>query len=206
MAKRKYIDWDSIEQLYRAGSLSLNEICAQYEADHVNSQVWKTTVTHVAIIKKAKQKSWTRNFAEKVQKRIKEKLVTSLVTSSVTGNKISDDEYIETAADVGTNVQLRHRVEIRALCELEETFLIELGAKPQRGQFASFQGDISSIDVDLTVSEKAKTLKDLAAVRAQRIALERQAYNIKDDAEPDDGKKRDMVWTVNAIRPGGGNP
>ncbi|MCP3940547.1 MAG: hypothetical protein GY710_03580, partial [Desulfobacteraceae bacterium] len=98
------------------------------------------------------------------------------------------------------NIVLRHRAEIKALLELEEAFLIELGGKPQKGQFASFKGKISSVDVDLTVSEKAKTLKDLAGVRAQRIALERQAFNIKDDTEPDDGKQEDNKWIFEAVK------
>lgn len=68
---------------------------------------------------------------------------------------LSDNEIIDKAAEVGSGVILRHRKEIKALLELEESFLIELGGTPTRGQFASFQGDISSINVNLTVSEKA---------------------------------------------------
>ena len=108
---------------------------------------------------------------------------------------------VEQAAEVGTKVIFRHWEEIKALLDLEEVFLIELGGTPQGGQFASFKGDIRSIDVDLTLPEKTKTLKDLAAVRAQRIALERQAFNIKDDTEADDGIE-DRVWTITGIRAG----
>lgn len=183
--KRKYIDWDTIEPLYRAGVLSLNEICAQYMADHINSQVWKTTVTHAAIIKKAKQKKWTRDLAGKVQKRIKEKLVTSSVTIDKSCNKISDDEFIEQAAEAGTKVILRHQREIAALIAHEERLLLELETA-KKLFITQYQGDVVQKEIDMTVKEKSSTLKDLAAVRAQRIALERQAHNLDDKSTADD--------------------
>ncbi len=201
--KRKLIDWDSVEPLFKLGTLSNYQICSQYAEDHKHSQVWKQEITEGSIRNRAKTKGWKKNIAGKVQKQIKEKVLRkSLRKDDDLRNKknLTDKEIIEEAAEIGSEVILRHRKEIKALLELEESFLIELGGTPTRGQFASFQGDISSIDVNLTVSEKAKTLKDLAAVRAQRIALERQAFNIKDDTEPDDGSGEDMVWTIKGIR------
>ena len=38
----------------------------------------------------------------------------------------------------------------------------------------------------MTVKERSSTLKDLASVRAQRIALERQAHNLDDKSTMDD--------------------
>lgn len=181
--KRKYIDWDSIEPLYRAGVLSLHEICAQYEADHINSQVWKTTVTHAAIIKKAKAKKWTRNLAGKVRDRVKEKVVTGLVTgrNQEKNQGLSDGEIVDAAAEVGHAVITRHMIEIAALVEIENQLLKELSDSPKRSYMANFQGQIISKEVQLTVKEKSATLKDLADVRAKRIILERQAYNLDDE-------------------------
>lgn len=180
--KRKYIDWDSIEPLYRAGLLSLNEICAQYEADHKHSQVWKTSVTHAAILKKAKAKGWKRNLANRVKERTKEKLVTSLVTSCNQSDNqgISDDDIIEKAAEVGREVITRHMKEINALLSIEDSLLNQIDTA-KKSYLANYQGKIISKEVDLTVKEKSATLKDLADVRAKRIALERQAYNLDDD-------------------------
>ncbi|MCP3942581.1 MAG: hypothetical protein GY710_13990 [Desulfobacteraceae bacterium] len=199
--KRKLIDWDTIEPLYKLGSLSNYQVCSQYAEDHKHSQTWKHNVSEAAIRKQAKLKGWQKNLADKVQKKVRENLVREQVrTANQTETGLTDNEIIEKAAEVGSGVVLRHRAEIKALLELEEAFLIELGGKPQKGQFASFKGKISSVDVDLTVSEKAKTLKDLAGVRAQRIALERQAFNIKDDTEPDDGKQEDNKWIFEAVK------
>ena len=121
MAKRKYIDWDSIEPLYRIGKLSLNEICAQYASDHMNSQVWKTTVDHSAISKKAKEKGWTRNLAGQVKNRIKEKLITGVVTAC--DQSMSDDSIIESAAEAGAGVVVRHRKEIKEFLKHEKKLL-----------------------------------------------------------------------------------
>ena len=188
MAKRKYVDWDSIEPLYRAGTLSLHEICAQYKEDHKHSQTWKITVHHSAIVKHAKRKSWTRNLAKKVQERIKEKLVTNLLTTCDKDpkNKLSDDEMVEQAAEAGTKVIVRHRVEIKALLAQEDALLSELESKPTKLYLANYQGKIMNKTIGLTVTEKSVTLKNLAGVRAQRIALERQAHNISDDTREED--------------------
>jgi hypothetical protein len=144
-----------------------------------------------------------KNLAAKVQKGIKERLVRfGMRNTDQCAPKLSNKQIIEEAAEVDSGVILRHRKETKALLELEEAFLIELGGTPTRGQFASVQGDISSIEVDLTLPEKVKTLKDLSAVRAQRIALERQAFNIKEDAEPDNGTGEDRVWVIKGNRAG----
>jgi len=198
MAKRKFIDWDSIEPLYRAGFLSLFEICDQYHADHVHSQVWKITVTHAAIIKKAKEKKWSRNLADKVKERIKERLVTKSVTGC--NQTISDNDIIERAAEAGVSVIIRHQEEIKALLFLEDKFLIELGADPKKLHFASYQGDLFSEEVGLTITEKSIALKNLTSVRAQRITLERQAHNLEDVKPTDPGDTNIIINPIDEMK------
>ena len=159
MAKRKLTDWDSIEPLYRAGSLSIHKITDQYLVDHANSGRWKKTVTHTAINKKAKEKGWTRNLAGQVKDRIKEKLVSKIVSN---GNQ-TDQDMIEKAADVGSEVVIRHRKEILALLKREDTLLKELDT-----------------DTEPNLKDKTIILKNIAGVRAQRIAMEREAYSLND--------------------------
>lgn len=190
-AKRKFIDWDSVEPLYRAGSLSLNDICAQYEADHINSQVWKKTVHHTAIIKKAKAGKWTRNLAKKVLARVKEKLVTNSVTGCDQPG-FSDNDIIENAAEAGSNIVIKHRKEINELLAHEAVLLQELINTPQKTHFSSYLGNVTPTNCNLTVSEKATTLKNLAGVRAQRIGLEREAYNLN-DPDTDETTRKQMA-------------
>lgn len=182
MAKRR-INWDAVEPLFRKGVLSNYEIAAQYAADHVNSQTWANTVSESAIRNRAKTKGWEKNLSGKVKDRVKEKILRSKLRAAQKGKSaaLSDDQIIEAAAEAGSEIIFRHQQEIITLKELEDKFLIELGSDPTKLHFASYQGEISSEVVSLTVSEKAKTLKDLAEVRAKRISLERQAHNLGDD-------------------------
>jgi len=173
--KRLFIDWDSIEPLYRAGTLSLHQICAQYKADHINSQVWKITLTHGAILKHGKAKGWTRDLAGKVQKRIKEKLV----TGSVTSGNMSEEEIVERVSEDGKNVIVLHREQIADLTIHENLLLKELKLVAKKIK------SVKPEDIVLSdLKTKSNILKNIAHVRAQRIALERQAHNIIDD---DDG-------------------
>lgn len=175
--KRKFVDWDSVEPLYRAGSLSLSQICNQYAADHINSQVWKKTLHHSAILKTAKQKKWTRNLAGKVQERIKEKLVTTAVTDC----QLSEHEIIEKVSEAGTGVIMLHREEIKSIFEHEVILLAEL-------KLVADKIDKDTVPDLKDLKLKTEILKNLTQIKAQRIALERQAHNINDDAPSDDKK------------------
>lgn len=172
MAKRKYIDWDSIEPLYRAGSLSNCDICRQYEADHKNSQTWRLTVSEAAIRKHAKAKGWKKNLAQKVKEQVRENLVRSEVRDSNQSHQgQSDQEIIEQAAEAGSGVVLRHRKEINSLATVESKLLLELETLPKAGK--------------VTLKDKSIILKNITHVRAQRIVLERQAYNLDDENNND---------------------
>jgi hypothetical protein len=67
--------------------------------------------------------------------------------------------------------------------------LAELKDKPTRTQTTIYQGKFKSKEIALTVFEKSTTLKNLAAVRAQRVALERQAHNLN---ESEDGSEKSI--------------
>jgi len=194
--KRKFVDWDSIEPLYRNGAMSLNDICNQYAADHQNSTVWKTEVKHNTICEYAKRKKWAKNLATKVKERIQEKLTTGLTTSCRQAGGGSDEEIIERASDSGVNIVLRHRDEIFELQAHEQRLLKSLQDGPKKLYLANYQGQIIEKEYDVTLNENSVTLKNLAAVRAQRIALERQAYSLGgsgDDEDPLKGLPDDQI-------------
>ena len=197
MGKCKRIDWDSIKPLYCAGSMSNCDICRQYAADHINSQTWKPTVAESAIRKKAKAKLWQKSIADKVQKRVREKLVRDEVRAShQNGERGSDEEIIERASDTSVNIILRHRDEIFELQAHEQRLLKRLQDTPKKLYHANFQGQIIEKEYSVTLNENSVTLKNLAAVRAQRIALERQAYSLGgsgDDEDPLKGLPDDQI-------------
>jgi len=190
MEKRKYIDWDSVEPLFKENIMTNCEICRQYEADHLNSQVWNRSVSESAIRKKSLEEGWEKNLADKVKKQIQENLVRDSVRSShQTDNGMSDNDIISHAAGSGARIIVRHRKEILELLEHENMLLAELKDKPTRTQTTIYQGKFKSKEIALTVFEKSTTLKNLAAVRAQRVALERQAHNLN---ESEDGSEKSI--------------
>ncbi|MBU0973511.1 MAG: hypothetical protein KKC20_22920 [Proteobacteria bacterium] len=81
---------------------------------------------------------------------------------------MSDSEIIEQAAEAGSQIVLRHQREIAALIAHEETLLLELETA-KKLFITQYPGGIVKEAVDMTVKEQSSTLKDLAAVRAQRI-------------------------------------
>jgi len=176
--KRKFVDWDSIEPLYRAGAMSNYEICGQYEIDHANSQVWKKTVAESAIRKQSRIKNWQKTLAEKVKKQIKENLVRSEVRSA--NQNLSDTEIVEKAAEVGSNIVLRHRKEIFILEQHETAFLKEL----------ELLGEQENPLLKSTLKDRTIILKNISDVRAKRITLERQAHSIDGEDEKEGYEER----------------
>jgi len=142
LATRKLTDWDSIEPLYRAGNLSLNDICNQYAADHVNSQVWKNTVTHVSILRKAKEKKWQKNVAQKIQERVREKLSTGLST----GCTQTENELIEQATEEPVKIALGQRARTALQLQIQDELTEELRAQ-----------------ADVDVMTRVRGFKDIAA-------------------------------------------
>lgn len=189
--KRKFVDWDSIEPLYRAGVLSLHGICRQYKEDHKNSQTWKKEVSHGIISVHAKTHKWTRNLSDKIKARIEEQLITKSVEYDKE-KRISDRDIIEQAATTGSDVILRHRKEIVALAIREDALLVELdGTGVEKNKRPSLK-------------DKSIILKNIAAVRAQRITLERQAHNLNafDKKENEDtGNIIDIFKQLSGILP-----
>ena len=122
--KRKYIDWDSIEPLYRAGVLSNYEICSQYAADHQHSQTWKTEITEGSIRLKAKDKKWRKNLKDKIVERTQEKLLrTDLRTATNT-----DEQIIESASDTAVAVAQAQRDRLQTLLEDQDHLAVKLRA------------------------------------------------------------------------------
>lgn len=185
MAKR--VNWDFIKPLYRAGKLSNREICRQYADAHTSQDEFRPTVDEKSIREKAKKdpNGWSKNLADKVKDKIKENLVRTQVRTADPG--LSDDEIIDHVAGIGSGVIQRHRNEIKALIQHENRLLTELTENPGKVHISSYQGEVIKTELEMTVLEKAATLKALTQVRAQRIALERQAYNLNDDEAKDNG-------------------
>ena len=162
MAKRKIIDWETIEAEYRAGQLSIREIARQ------------NNCSAPAILKKAKLNGWKRDLTKKVQQLVN----TKLVNDGVNDNNANDDEIIETMASRNVAAIRLMRQDIEKLRQVEQKFIDELSGDPKKTWVGQYKGEIVEKEYDLTVTERAIAAANLANVQHKRIALERQARNI----------------------------
>ena len=163
MTKRREIDWEAIEQEYRANQLSVAEIAR------------KNDISHQAIFQRAKRKGWERDLTQQVKQRVAQKLVADVADRNVT-----DDNITEAAAERGANIIRSHRKDIQALRKLEGHLIAELDDKPTKLYLAQYQGKVIEKVVGLTASERAMAANNLANVQHKRIQLERQAYNLNE--------------------------
>ncbi len=187
MAERRQIDWEAIEREYRAGQLSVSEIGRQQG------------VSHTAINKKAKAQGWTRNLTEKVRQEVSARLVSDGVSAD------NVRQTVELAAARGVEVVRSHRQDIssaRSLVRLLMGQLVE--AATSRDQIEDAIHAETSDDDNaqrrnqmlraVSLSSHAGVAKDLSAALKNLIPLERQAFNLDADEEPDDDKPRVTIY------------
>ena len=173
-AKRKFVDWDSIEPLYRAGSMSLNDICNQYAADHKNSTVWKTEVTNSTIWHKAKNKKWVKNLADRVKERVQEKLTVGLTVS----DGQSDEDAVEAAAKEPVEVALGQRARTHLQLKIQDELSIEL------------RENIEKLDI----MARVRGFKDIAASIKTHHSDQSDQYKLTDKTEADKNKSYEVCF------------
>ena len=168
MAKpQKTIDWESIEKEFRAGQLSNVEIGKRHG------------VSEGAIRKKAKKFGWKKDLLKKVQATVREKLVREAVRKP----NANDEEIVQGASDQGVKIIKLHRKDITKLKKVEQKILKELDDKPKKVWVGQFQGKVITKTLEITITDRAQTLNNLANVQHKRIQLERQAWNLNDTAD-----------------------
>ncbi len=158
--------------------MSLSEICNQYEADHINSQVWKQTVTHGAISKKAKDKKWTKNLADRVKERVQEKLVTGLVT----GCEQTEEEIISRAAEEPVRVAKGQRVRTARALQFQDLLFTELRDQFKDGQKESKKEGGKPVDV----MGKVRAFKDLVVTVKALQDQQAEQYKLNSEVPKDE--------------------
>jgi hypothetical protein len=180
-SKGKRADWEPIERDYRAGTMSIREVAKAHG------------VSDTAIRKKAKAEGWERDLTE----RVNEKVRTDLVRTSVrTADPQTEQEIVDAAAATVVQVVRSHRKRITSQTDLVDLLtkqLIDVAGKRE-----DFEEAIEiETATDETGKRQAMMLKavslpahagvavNLANALKTLVGLERQAFGIKDDSEPD---------------------
>lgn len=195
------IDWEKIEDDYRAGVLSVREIAANHG------------VSHTAINKRSKREEWSRDLAAKIKARAE-----SLVSTRAVSTKVStaaekrqletDKAIIEANADLIAQIRLGHRKDIaraRAqamgmLDELEGAGLLAQGEHEKLvtaliagtldagGDKDAAMARLIELDKLLQLPVRASVMKALADTMVKLIGLEREAYSLESAKKPGEGE------------------
>ncbi len=178
-------DWERIEADYRAGILSLREIAAQHG------------VSHVAIQKRAKKNGWSRDLAAKIQAKAEELVTKSAVTAAVTKAALATErQIIEANAERIARVRGEHRADIGRMRALVLALLAEL--ETETGDIQAFRelGELLRAPDDkggdklndlyhkvISSAGRIDSLKKLSEALKNLVALEREAYGLRAEAE-----------------------
>ena len=189
------VEWERIELDYRAGIKSLRQIAGEHG------------ITEGAIRKRAKREEWTRDLSERIQDKAEQLVRKEAVRSEVRAERAaSERQVVDANAQAVAEVRLNHRRDVqraRRLCmalleELEQQSeqmpeLQELGEllrKPDdKGQ--DKLNDLYQAVIGLP--ERTKTLKALAEAMRVLIALEREAFGLKESQDPGAGGDKDFL-------------
>lgn len=191
MTEKTAPDWERIEQLYRAGLLSVREIASAHG------------ITHGAINKRAKRDGWVRDLKAKIKAKADALVSKSLVSTEVSKEQLATDrDTVEANAQVIANIRIAHRTDIGRYRKLANSLLEELEGMTDNRDLFDQVGDLLRSEDDngqdklndlyqkvISLPSRTKTLKDLGDTLKVLIGLERQAYSIDDEQPVDDRSK-----------------
>lgn len=184
----KQTDWEALEAEYRAGAASIRELARKYD------------VSDTAIRKKAKADNWERDLTEKVQERVRSKLVrTEVRTANVREPVRTEAEIIEAAAETAVQVVQIHRRDVRNGRLICAALFAELQDTSANSEIIAESIDSETQDDTsptrrnqmmkaISLPTRARAMLDLSAAMKNLVAVERQAFNLDDKQDKQDGK------------------
>lgn len=183
MTEKQQPDWERIEQLYRAGLLSVREIAAA------------CGVSHTAIQKKAKALGWERDLQAKIKAKADSLVAKAEVAKEVATETLATERGIVDAnAKVIADIRIGHRTDIGRYRRLANKLLEELeGLTDNRDLFEQLGELLLSPDDNgmdrlndlyrkvIDLPNRTKVMKELGETLKNLITLERQAYGLAND-------------------------
>lgn len=182
------IDWERIELDYRAAVKTLRQIADEHG------------ISHGAINKRAKRDGWERNLTEKIQAKADALVSKAAVSKEVSKEgRIAENAVIEANALTQAGVRLAHRADIERARRLCMGMLTELEQQSADPALITEAADIlrSTPPEEMTKEKRAKlaemaakagslqsrssTMRSLAESLKGLIALERQAFGIREE-------------------------
>lgn len=186
----KQSDWERIEQLFRAGLLSVREIASA------------SGVSHTAINKRAKAEGWERDLKAKIKAK-----ADSLVSKREVSTKVSTETLatergiVEANAEVIADIRMAHRTDIGRSRRLANKLLDELEHLTDNRELFEELGELMRNPDDkgfdrrnelygkvISLGGRSKTMKEMTETLKNLVLLERQAYDLDAKSGGDDSE------------------
>ena len=189
----KDVDKEALQAQFEAGTLSLRELSRKFGLDPKKG--------HVQIKRLADKEGWTQNLGAKIQAKAEAKLAKqALPVEKREAPRIADKLIIEANAEAIMQVRMRHRTDISKGMALTLKLMEELEHHTDNQELLEQLGQImyapDKIGKDrlneiylavISLPERMKSNKALSETIKNYIALEREAYGIKEAEQKDLG-------------------
>ena len=176
-------DWEAIERDYRTGKPTTRELSAKYGP------------SHSAISRRAKAENWQKDLRAV----IRDATAAAVIRESVATAAIQDaTETVRVAAEIGKDVILRHRSELRDARTVANELLAELKAATRLAEHRELLVQIiagegaeasdiaaarSAVAKALGLGSRVTSIKALADALTKLHTAERQAFDLDDTGE-----------------------
>lgn len=184
---RNPVDWESIQNDYRAGIKSLRMMASEYG------------ISHVSIKKRADKEGWSRDLVAKINVAAQAKLNRAMANSRVNSEKqVSEKTLVEVAAETQKNIILAHRrviartrvIFMSLLAELEDLtynkqLFEELGEVMNQGDLEQARRhELYNAVIELPT--RIASAKKLVEILKTLVGLERETFGIDGKTEVDE--------------------
>lgn len=189
----KDVDKEALQKEYEPGILSLRELSRKFGLDPKKG--------HVQIKRLADKEGWTQDLNAKIQAKAEQKLAKQALTKEQQqAPRIADKLIIEANAEAIVQVRMRHRTDISKGMALTLKLMDELEQHTDNQELLEKLGHLMySPDKNgkdrlneiyhavISLPERLKSNKALSETMKNYIALEREAYGIKEAEQKDLG-------------------
>jgi DNA-binding Lrp family transcriptional regulator len=187
----KDVDKEALQAQFETGTLSLRELSKQFGMDPKKG--------HVQIKRLADREGWTQDLGAKIQAKAEAKLAKqALPAEKREAPRIADKAIIEANAEAIVQVRMRHRTDIsrgmvlslNLMAELEHhtlnmDLLMQLGDLMRNPDDKGKDKLFDAFNSVISLPDRIKSAKALSEMMKNYIALEREAYGIKEAEQKD---------------------
>lgn len=188
--QRPSVDWEAVERDFRTDTLSLRELATKHGANHAT------------IARRAEREGWKKDLTEAIRQATNARLIAETVQQKCDSAQQNATDAVLVAAEVNTQVILKHRAGLGRLTAIKEKLLSQIEqAAEQMPDLAEViemvrQPDDNGIDRANDALRKAMgrgalvdDLKKLTEVDERVRKGEREAFGLDATTE----KKTDLI-------------